>query len=389
MTADSDRRCFLEMVDLMPPVCRAVRPAQTEGERPRHARSARSLLQNFLDTVTDATIRTGLAEAGFPERGRGGRARSSLPGGPVSSWLRSLAWIEDRIELGTQPVEDFAIELRLWNRGVVDPEAGSVHLHLDLEVPESDDPAVEWTLSFHLRASEDPSTSIPAETVSGGAEGALRRGSRQVPHAQERLLLELARAARVVPAIGRALEARSPTEAKLTLVEAYDLLAEGSAAAGSARHLLPATRLVEGAPERPRYLLYLRPAEEADGSASMEPGTETEEPENRSGTLLAYDWKVALGDAHLTPEEFHALAQAQRPLVRIEGNWIEVRPEDAEALGRILLKERKAHPTLSLPEALRLGLGGLSGPHRGPASGGACRRVGRASARSPGRTRRA
>ncbi|MCA9727630.1 MAG: DEAD/DEAH box helicase, partial [Candidatus Eisenbacteria bacterium] len=360
LTAEPDRRCFLEMVDLMPPVCRAVRPAQGEGERPRHARSARSLLQNFLDTVTDATIRTGLAEAGFPERGRGGRARSSLPGGPVSSWLRSLAWIEDRIELGTQSVEDFAIELRLWNRGVVDPEAGSVHLHLDLEVPESDDPAVEWTLSFHLRASEDPSTSIPAETVWAEPKEVLRRGSRQVPHAQERLLLELARAARVVPAIGRSLEARSPTEAKLTLVEAYDLLAEGAPQLEALGISFQAPDWWKARPERPRYLLYLRPAEDADGSASMEPGTETEEPENRSGTLLAYDWKVALGDAHLTPEEFHALAQAQRPLVRIEGNWVEVRPEDAEVLGRIL-KERKAHPTLSLPEALRLGLGGLSG----------------------------
>lgn len=357
LTAEADRTCFLRMVELLPPACRAARVTRHQAERPRHALSSRALLQNFLDTAIDATIRTALAETGFPERGRG-RGRSALPGGPVTSWLRALAWIEDRMDLGTQSVEDFAIELRLWNRSAVDAEAGSVHLRLDLEVPETDDPAVEWTLSFSLAPSDEPATHIPASAVWEHPGEVLRWGTRQVPHAQERLLLELARASTVVPAIGRALEETAPTEAKLTLVEAYELLSEGAPQLEGLGIAFQAPQWWASRPERPRYHLYLRPHE--GEPTEVEPRFQDMEATPTSGTLLSYDWKIALGDTHLTPEEFHALAQAQRPLVRIEGKWLEIRPEDAEILGRVM-RDRKAHPQISLPEALRLGLGGLSG----------------------------
>lgn len=357
LTAELDRTCFLKMVDLLPPACRAARVIRHEAERPRHARSSRALLQGFLDTTIDATIRTALAETGFPERGRG-RSRSTLPGGPVTSWLRALAWIEDRLDMGTQSVEDFAIELRLWNRGVVDAEAGSVHLRLDLDVPDTDDPAVEWTLSYSISPSDEPTTSIPASTVWSQPAEVLRWGNRQVPHAQERLLLELARASTVVPAIGRSLEETAPVEAKLTLVEAYSLISEGAPQLEALGISFQTPEWWRARPERPRYHLYLRP--HVGEPTEVEPRFQDAEATPSSGTLLSYDWKIALGDVHLSPEEFHALAQAQRPLVRIEGNWVELRPEDAEILGRIM-RDRKAHPQISLPEALRLGLGGLAG----------------------------
>ncbi|MCH9058689.1 MAG: DEAD/DEAH box helicase, partial [Planctomycetes bacterium] len=48
-------------------------------------------------------------------------------------------------------------------------------------------------------------------------------------------------------------------------------------------------------------------------------------------SLVDYRWEITLGGASMTLEEFEQLASRGAPLLRIGGNWVEIRPEDVAA----------------------------------------------------------
>jgi len=72
--------------------------------------------------------------------------------------------------------------------------------------------------------------------------------------------------------------------------------------------------------------------------------------------LVAFEWHAALGEHRLTRAELHALARAadaKQSLVRVRGEWVEVRPEDLEAVRA--LAGTRAEATVT--DVLRAGLG--------------------------------
>ncbi|HUM69906.1 MAG TPA: SNF2 helicase-associated domain-containing protein, partial [Chloroflexota bacterium] len=71
--------------------------------------------------------------------------------------------------------------------------------------------------------------------------------------------------------------------------------------------------------------------------------------------LVNYRWRLSLGDTELTREEFNALVALKSPLVQIRGQWVQLDPEQIEAAIRFW-EQQGMEGTLSLPEALRLGL---------------------------------
>ncbi len=75
--------------------------------------------------------------------------------------------------------------------------------------------------------------------------------------------------------------------------------------------------------------------------------------------VVAYDWKLALGDQEFTQEELERLAALKEPLVRLRGQWVELQPDQVDAA----LTFVRAHPNgrMSLGEALRASLTGEVG----------------------------
>jgi len=53
-------------------------------------------------------------------------------------------------------------------------------------------------------------------------------------------------------------------------------------------------------------------------------------------SLVEYEWTIAVGDTPLSIEEFENLARHRAPLMQIDGQWVEVRPEDVQAAARFL-----------------------------------------------------
>jgi SNF2 family DNA or RNA helicase len=74
--------------------------------------------------------------------------------------------------------------------------------------------------------------------------------------------------------------------------------------------------------------------------------------------IVAYDWQIALGDDELSPAEFEHLSSLKVPLVKVRGQWVELKPEELAAALAFLQKKDTRKKKLGFDEALRLGLGG-------------------------------
>jgi SNF2 family DNA or RNA helicase len=71
--------------------------------------------------------------------------------------------------------------------------------------------------------------------------------------------------------------------------------------------------------------------------------------------LVSYRWEIALGDTTLSLEEFEQLATRKSPLIRVNGRWVEVRPEDVQAAMRFVRESSSG--TMTVAEALRVAYG--------------------------------
>ena len=414
LAAEDDRARLRDLGSALPFVCRTL---STDGEVSEEAANTepRQLLGAFLENLTDATLRLRLAEAGFPDRGRRSQSRTVALTGPIGAWLRSLAWIDDRIDSPPQSLEDFATEVRRWNQTLVDPEGGTYRLLLQLLPPSAPEPREEEAPAGTgaENGSGDPGPAAPAappesaEVAGESPVPALGEGARGPVDPQENGRVSALDV--LVPV------EKSPWRIRLFLQACDDpsLLAPASAVWAHSdvafrwkdrqfpyaqerllAYLDRATRIfppLRRALEDPAPAVATLRVEEAYSflvestepmkeagihvelpswwmgrarrpelrlflrPAGAEPGSG--ETTNVSSMLLDYDWEIALGDTVLTPEQFHELARSKRPLLQVGGEWIELRPEDTEILDHVL-QDKTKRPQLTLAEALRLGLGG-------------------------------
>ena len=52
-------------------------------------------------------------------------------------------------------------------------------------------------------------------------------------------------------------------------------------------------------------------------------------------SLVNYSWQISLGEKPVTLEEFRELAARGTPLVRVDGQWVEIRAEDVEGAAEV------------------------------------------------------
>ncbi len=219
--------------------------------------------------------------------------------------------------------------------------------------PPDDD--VVWTLTFHLQSLENERVLLDGEDVWALRGSSASVDGQPIEAPQELLLAELGRASRIYRPIERALEDSSPSEIELDTAKAYDFLRE-------VRPLLMEQGFGVIAPEwwdspsaRLGARLMLSPHEAALAESSGSgPGSISE---SRMGlqALVSYQWRLAVGDVPLTLAEFEKLAAQRSPLVRVDGRWVEIRPEDIEHAVNFL----REHPggEIRMGEALRMAYG--------------------------------
>jgi non-specific serine/threonine protein kinase len=286
-----------------------------------------------LDALVDAVARAALGP---------GRLVAPRHDHPAGAWLRALTGRQRRFTASPARVRTLTAELADWQQ---DARGAAVRACFRLAEPDGD--AGDWAVKFGLQATDEPSLLVDAGPVWRGRAGALTRHAASPPEA---LLAELGRASRLYPGLEPALRTARPTELRLDSGGAHQFLTAGApllAAAGFGV-LLPSWWT------RPRTRLGARVR------ATPQPGQVAGTTGLGREALLAFEWRLALGEEELTDDELAELTHLTTPLVRLRGQWVTVDPARLAA-GVTLLGSAGTAPG-TVAELLRLAAGEDDGP---------------------------
>ncbi|MBV9660126.1 MAG: DEAD/DEAH box helicase [Acidimicrobiales bacterium] len=294
-----------------------------------------------LASEVDGLVRRQLVEAAAtiaPRRG----GRPTVP----EAWARSLVsadpWLPDRLD--PAKLSALAVAVADWIRsGAV--VGGRARLCLRLHEPTR--AGGEWSVELLAQDREEPSLVVSMDELWTGS-------SPFEPNAIQEVLAALARMARLAPELAGVLDAPVPDRVILDDRAVLTVLRERAGVLEDAGIgvLLPAWW---SAPAR--MGLRARAKGSSSGGGSAVPGG------FGLDSLVDFEWEAALGGRRLTKAELATLtraAAAKQALVRLRGEWVEIRPDHIEALLARLGQAEQA-PAAELMKAA-LGLGNLDVP---------------------------
>ncbi len=312
--------------------------------------SASALLRTFLDDVVDAAARELLREVMPPERRRAGSGAEAQLLALLSSRVEAA---EEEAVKGPPLPPELVDKIASWTVPLLEPlPEGDLRLGLRLLPPDpmTDEPDA-WKVAYHLEAVDDPSLKLFAEEIWSDSSTSLGRLGRRFLNPQETLLARLGGVAHLCEPVRRSLEARHPIGASLTVEEAHRFIVFEAPLLTEAgvQLLLPA----EGRLARASVRLSATESRWKSGVAVTRFGL---------STLVDFDWKIAVGDSVLTPEEFEDLATRKVPLVKIRGEWVLLDPH--QVAKTLQLFDRRPGSRTTLGDFLRLA-SGLAGEEDG------------------------
>jgi len=341
-------------VAAMPPVCQAVASGDRDACQPTR------LVDRFIAETAEAVIRRSLDGDEFyrqiHDRARRedkwelhwlssliGDARNGRWGGADGVFIsgRLRAWIGELERHGNAKPPELCFTLVEPNEDR-DASAGD-----GVSMTRAGTNAT-WRVRFDLRSSDGQESLDIAQVWHDRAHAPSILGQHLVDRC-EHIRNELARAAVVFKGIRIALSDAAPTGVDLDTVGAHLFIRDCAPllqAQGFAV-VLPEWAFLDN--RQFGLELRVRPVDEATESQELALGR------LGLGSMLDFDWRIAIGDDRLSPDEFEALATQGQPLVKVRGGWVDIEPSTAgKALDFI---RGQPHGRLTLARAIRLAAG--------------------------------
>jgi SNF2 family DNA or RNA helicase len=342
----ADQQRLARLAQSMPGACRAM--STTAESMPR--RAAAAVLEEFVDKIVDALVRSVSAPALPPRVGRARKTPAVAFDSTHDQWLHALR-AQDASLHGPRPeLEKLTEEVRLWQRPLEVASASAFRLCVRLEEPAQGHPDGQWTLRYLLQAQDDPSLLVPADQAWSPRGRRASLLQRHGFHPREYLLAALGQAAGLCPPVEASLKQAEPSECLLDTTAAHRFLTEQSWLLEQAGFgvLLPGWWTRKGSKQRLTVNAHVKSPPMQGGS-----GMQLED-------LVQFEWKVALGDQVLTLAELEMLARLKTPLVQLRGQWIQVNAEEIQAA----LEFWKKHETAkaSVRDVVKMAVGAAPGP---------------------------
>ncbi len=355
MSDEATARRLAGLVRAMPPVARAV------VDHFQHDPAA--ILEDFLTSLLDAACR-----GAFKAEDLASAVSERDPDTDAHvAWLGGLLGDATDVRGTIAARQDIVRRVRQWIGGLEERGASAAwRLCLKLVEPDAallsaNDPAglsadaPAWKLSFHLQAVDRGALLLDASDIWLLPGHSVTIGGRRVENPQEILLGELGRASKIYARLEHALSDARPVALELTTRLAYEFLREF-------RPLLQEQGFGVEAPEwwdspSARLGVKLR-LDSPDALPEAGAGSASRSAVGSQfglGTLVKYRWDIAVGDLSLTLKEFEDLAARRTPLVRINGRWVEVRPEDVQAAVKFLRENPGGQ--VKVADAMRMAYG--------------------------------
>jgi SNF2 family DNA or RNA helicase len=348
---ESNAQRVSKLVAAMPPSARCA------VDRFNH--EAWPIVEDFLDTLTDCVCRQALHAENFFESVEDRDPSAD----PHVAWLRGLLGHSTEIKTAPSSRQEIPRRVRGWIGLLEDRGTGSSwRLLLRLNEPaeamlptgaKPDESELEWNVTFHLQSVDRPSLVLEASDLWLLAGDALTVQGKRVEGPQEIILKELGRASRLYRRLEEALEDSQPSQLSLSTKQAYEFLRE-------VRPILMEQGFAVQVPDwwdspMARLGARLRVDSGEPDAADAQGRTATSSAAGTQlglGALVKYRWEIAVGDTSLSLHEFEALAAKRTPLVRVNGRWVEIRPEDVQNAIKFIRENPGGE--MSVGDALRM-----------------------------------
>ena len=316
------------------------------------------LLLGFLNSTIDAQVRTMVGSQLL------GETRVMALPSAVRQWLHSLTSasisIPDQDSPRTDATENrnntinadpFEVErleaaLKAWTMPL-QYELATISLFrtcFQLRPPELG--KTDWTLAYFLQATNDPEFLVDAATIWNHPVERFVDQNRTVEQPQEMFLRGLGLASRLYPPIVPSLETSYPQESRLNPLQAYEFIKSVAwrfEDSGLGVVLPDSLANREGWANRLGLKITAQTSKKKQVSLGLQ-------------SLLNFQWELAIGGQTLSKAEFDRLVALNSPLVEINGEWVELRPQDIKT-ALAFFASRKEQMALSLEDALRLSKG--------------------------------
>ncbi|WP_118167751.1 SNF2-related protein [Nostoc sphaeroides] len=302
---------------------------------------AQELLLGFLNSTIDAQVREMVSSQPPIEA----KAIASLPAA-VRQWLQGLTSASHIVNADAIEVERLEAALKAWTM----PLQYQLTLKtlfrtcFQLRSPESGE--TDWTLAYFLQAADDPEFVVDAATIWNNPVERLVYENRTIEQPQETFLRGLGLASRLYPAIAPSFETEYPQFSNITPMQAYEFIkavAWRLEDSGLGVILPPSLANREGWANRLGLKITAETPKKKQGRLGLQ-------------SLLNFQWQLAIGGQTISKAEFDKLVALNSPLVEINGEWVELRPQDIKT-AQTFFTTRKDQMALSLEDALRFSTG--------------------------------
>ena len=306
------------------------------------------LLQAFLHSTIDAQVRSLAQGQPLPtsEKTMPGGAKTGVIASPVREWLQALG--QDVVTISTTGLDALETALTHWT-APLQAQGAQQNLFrtcLSLHPPKTEQSP--WLLEYFLQAADDETFLVNAPTIWGNPVEQLNYRGRTIDRPQETLLMGLGLASRLYAPIEPSLQDARPQFCSLTALQAYEFLkvtAWRLQDSGLGVVLPPSLANQSGWANRLGLKIQAQSAKLNKGQVRL--GLQS---------LLNFRWELAIGGQSLSKTEFDRLVALNAPLVQINGEWVELRPQDIRA-AQTFFASRKDQTALSLEDALRISTG--------------------------------
>ncbi|MGD1899246.1 MAG: DEAD/DEAH box helicase [Phormidesmis sp.] len=339
----TDQARLKDFCDRLPLICRsypAPAPKKASPLKVDLPAANDSLVRNFLETLVDAQVRSTAQSNSIPA------AAPLSKDLPLREWLASLGASDPHFESTPAGVVRLNDAINTWTsplQNLADVVEG-FRTCFTLIPPDSG--TQNWTLRYGLQAIDDGDYTVDARLIWQHPTDELTYQERTVESPQETLLAGLGRATRLYEPIKQTLIEQSPTECVLGPIEAFQFLKMSAWRLQDSGFgvVLPDNLVDPSKVGASRLGLQI--------SATAPPKTQ------RLGlqSLLNFQWDLSVGGQILTKSEFDELITQGTPLVEINGQWVELRPQDVRA-AKDFFEKRKGQTKLTVEEALRISTG--------------------------------
>ncbi|NHJ41474.1 MAG: DEAD/DEAH box helicase, partial [Asgard group archaeon] len=302
--------------------------------------SSEELVLSFLNKTIDSFLRNKLGVF-LPSKDNVYQEDSSAI---ARDWFQSL--FDPESKPLSYPTNDFVIfsgTLKAWlNKAYPTKSKNPLRTCLKLVPPNFNDETSLWKISFYLQAENDPSLILPAAEIWQSTTSTLDFLEERYENPRERLLVDLAKAAKIYPKINESLDSAFPSEIIIDEIDAFRFLKDYS-------HLL----------EDNNFNLLLPSWWQNPNKISLnlhiEPSNKTTNPDSifRLNSFLNYNWEIAIGDTNLTIAEFEKLAELRVPFVEIRGKWTRL---DLEEVKKSIELIKEKYNELKYKDILQLSL---------------------------------